>query len=422
MAIDKYAENVPIGHTPVYENNYSRFDYWLAYKEYEYMKWQPIVRQLLGKFRWKENEGAAKLRREIESPSPIKSQIPNPNKLLDGSPPSVDIINTNRFWVETEPVQKRFHSPRFQFRHSFIEKVPSNIKRIRENIQKRVISYDEQYLLGELYHHAPRFYVAGYGYVDAPSGPTSNSAKTSDWVVQQLIANAMEPSIMDLGKIAIDMHDNQDIPYFMGKDFDPKNPIAGGTFAMLGCSEFMLNLGLDPFLLGNKDHNIDVVGDCWKRTPFGFYTWRTWRKPFRFKQDGTMANLQIKEDAADAPNKGETVPDPQYTLLVNSPYECVPIIGKGVGDALELGPPPSEFRNGEVSEDILKMDWNGKVKSNALLLTPSVDEDGNNTMLINPGGRERQLEADWVGGFAPVQRRAITWYFFKRRLGPVASA
>jgi len=416
------AIDVTYGHTPQAEVQFSKLPYILAKKELKSWKSTPLVRKLLGKAKWQPNEGATVMRTEYSTPSPVQRQMPKPNKMFQ-SEPNFDVIGTRRFYNEATPGWKGFHSAEFYWQNSFVEKFPDSIKDAFDDIMNKQKIYDETYLLSELYFQAPRVYIAGQGFISVkPSSAMDQTVKTPDWVQAQVVGKAREAQITDFMQIASQMHDNEGIPFFQGKDYDESSPVPGGTFALLCSTEFMLNLTFDQHLTQNRMLNTDLVGDVWKKTPFGMYTWKTWRTPFRFQIDGTTVAPEITESAADAFNLNETVPNPLYTSMLNdgSPYEVAIILGPGAGEALEVGPPPSEFTNSSVSSKITAIDWNGKIKMNDLFLVPTVGDDGVATVAINPMGLRRRYESLLSVGYVPRQRRAVTLYFYKRKLGPAA--
>jgi hypothetical protein len=407
------------GHTPQAEIIGSRLPYYLAAKELETIKKMPLVRKLFGKTKWSPNEGATKLRTEIISKSPVRRQLPNPNKLLTQEP-KVDVIGQRRFFTEAEPVWQEFHSSTFRWQNSFVDKIPVTIDRARADMTEKIMTFGEQYAVAQLWGHCPSVYVAGYGWVASPVGTdfSDPACKPTDWVKAQLIANAKEASVVDFMKIASEMHDNRGIPFFAGKDFNETDPTNyGGRFALLCSTEFALQMTFDPYVVAKKALDVDLVGDRWKTAPFSFYNWRTWQMPLRYAQDGTLPEPEISEMSDDAFNKGETIPNPGYTKIDQAPWECAIILGKGAGEMMEVGPPPSAFTGGSPTGALLSMDWNGKLVLNKNFLVDTVDNLGNVKQALNPGARQARFEATLSDGFVPLQRRAIAFYFFKRKLG-----
>lgn len=416
------AIDVTYGHTPQPEVQFSRLPYILAKKELAYWKSKPLVRGLLGKADWQPNEGATVMRTEYSTPSPIQRQMPKPNRMFQAEP-KVDIIGNRRHWNEATPGWHSFHSSEFYWQNSYVEKFPTSIKDAFNDIMEKQKVYDETYLLAELYHQSPRVYIAGFGWLPGgiqPASAMDANVKTADWFTGAIKPRVKEASITDFLTIVSQMHDNDRIPFFSGSDYNENQPTGGGTLAMLCSTEFMLNFTFDQFLKENRMLNTDLVGDIWKKAPFGMYQWKNWCMPFRFTNDGTQVAPEITEGDASAYNRYQTVANPLYTGMGAdaSPYECAIILGKGPGDTLSVGPPPSEFTNSSVSSKITAMDWNGKVKMNDLFLVNVPGDDGVDIQAINPGGLRRRYESTLAVGFVPRERRAITLYFFKRKLGP----
>lgn len=404
-----------IAHSPIFSDDVSLLPYVLAWRDLEYLKNKPLIRKLLGRFPWSSNEQAIKVRRESISPSPIKRQIPAPNNALDGSVPKVDTINVRRMVTEAVPYRHRFESATFRWQESYNQKFPKNIMKCRDDIMDKESIFDEQYNLGQIWYNCLNIYVAGVGWINS-NAAADNSIKSADWVATNITQRAGVSSTEDFLNIACEMHDNQRVRFFSGSDYNQEG-IAGGTYALLASSEFQLQRTFDTFLGNNRPLNANIVGDLWKDTPFGMYTWKTWSMPFRFKQDGTMVAPEITEAGPDAPNKGETVPNPDYTSRAVSQWEIALILGKDVGDTIEFGPPPSEFAGNSATKTLLTMDWNGKVRMNGLFLVEAPNEDGNMVQTINPGGYLQRFEAEVIGGYCPVQRRAAVAYAYKRKLG-----
>lgn len=419
------ATDTVYGHQPQVEQTYSRLPYILAYQELQAWKAKPLVRKLLGKDKWQPNEGATVKRTEYFSNAPTKLQLRQPNKMFQANP-KVDVIGTRRHYNEATPVWQEFHSAEFDWQPSFVEKFPDTVKRSFQAMTDAIATYDEQFFLGEIFHQTPRVYVAGQGWLSTvPRDSSTADVKTADWIKANVVGKASEASILDFMQIYSEMHDNDKIPNFSGSDFNEGAPTAGGTFAMLCSTEFMLNMTFDSYLKERRMLNTDLVGDVWSKAPFGLYTWRNWVMPLRWRNDGTMAAPEITEGDDNAFNKGETVANPAYKRMDadGSPWEAIIIMGKGVGEAGQVGPPPEAFTGSSPSGTILTMDWNSKIRLNQNFLVDTVvDDTGTIAKAINPGGRKARYEATWSGLYTPRQRRAACIYFYKRKLGTTVNA
>lgn len=414
MAQEYNAIDVPYNHLVQGETLGSRLPYYLAYQDLQAWKAGPLVRKLLGKpVKWSSNEGSKVLRNEYFTPSPIRRQIPLPNDVW--TDPNVDLIGHRRFSLECTPRWQDMHSDLFDWSNTFIEKFPTKVEDIRKDMQDKNVLFEEQFLMGQLWHMCPRVFVAGNGWVDVAPDATG-ATKNAAWVQGKLVP-AKEGSITELMSIGIEMRNNRGVGYFEGKDYD-ENMKSGGTFALLCSDEFRLAATFDPYVQAARPLNMNLIGDTWREAPFGMYTWRNLRYPIRYAEAGTLPEPEMTEANANAYNKGQTVSNPLYTGLIEAPLEVAIILGKNSGAPLDMGPPPAFFSGPKVSGAILGMSWNGKVEVNKNILVEKFNQDGTVSQAINPGGRKARFESTLTMGFVPKELRAIGAYVYRRRIGP----
>src|SRR5690606_35972914 len=126
------------------------------------------------------------------------------------------------------------------------------------------------------------------------------------------------------------------------------NETIKGKYCIIGSNEAWTALTFDDYVLANKDDKMNLLNDEFSGVLFGNLTYKTERFPLRMTAEGTFPPPEIYVEGADAHNRFETVPNPDY---IKAPYEFAFAFGGGAYEKINVGPPPSEFAGGRISAE-----------------------------------------------------------------------
>ena len=398
-------------------NLYNKLPFYLVKGQIEHFKTWSIWPKLVNKIKWQQNMGDT-MRRVMQEPSPHIRQFAFPARI--GTTPKKDIIDVRERTVDAFVHEQYFESPIFNFLPSFqdfLDNIDNNLTDIAEK-QSR---FNDIFIRGHIFHQSPNVFLpnkAGGELVAAPMGD-GNAAGTSGKTTAFLQANL--PLIGNPGNLSLNainlavnvMETDLRIPALMGRQSEQAG--AQGMYCLVLSGEAYNQFIYDPWVLANKNIDLDVVKEGWKGNLFGRVTCKLEDLPIRIKADGTFPAPEVRELGDTAFNKGESVPNPEY---VNAPYEVAFLVGYGKGySAIEVGPPPAKFAGGKMPKGWGKMFWNGEIEMTKNILIPCLDDHGNTVWEPNKYGRYLQLISSMTCGIVGEQKRSIIPIIFKRWRG-----
>lgn len=405
---------------------YNKLDFYFAKRQVERRKYYTTFNKFTGKVKWTPNMGPT-MRTVITEPSPHLRQTAYPAALTTGTPKK-DVIDIRERKVDEVVYRQRFESlvlswePDFQ---DFMSHVQDNSKDIMDKQER----YDDIFIRTRMFDRAPFVYIpnstnAGGDLIAAPTAlgnaaQDAANSKTAAWL-QAMIALMGNPGNLTmeaLNKLVTVMENDIGAPPFTGSDI-PKDDLGMmNKFVLVLSSEAFNQFSLDPFLLNYKNCTLDIINGRFQGSLFGRITCIIERFPYRFKADGTLPAPEIRELDATAENYGETVPNPVYTSLAQTPYEVAFLMGAEGYDSITVGPPPAAFSGNGLPQGFGKMTWNGEIILTKNILVPCVDDTGAVVQTTNNYGEKLQFISQATYGVRGYQRRNVVPILFKRKRG-----
>ncbi len=410
---------------------YNKLDFYLAKRQVERSKFYKTWKRFLGTVRWKANQGDT-MKTVITEPSPHLRQFAFPAQIT-GGPPRKDVIDIRERTVTEQVYRHRFESLQLSFIpdfRDFMSHVNDNSKDIMEKQER----FEDIYYRGRVLCHSPFVWlpdaVSGIGGGELHAAPTelgnkdmnAVNSKTTAWFQAQ-VPNLGAPgnlSMRTLNKLlTVAENDVGNLP-FSGSTTPAENKGMMNKYVLVCSSEAFNQFSLDPLLLTYKNCSLDVIYDRFQGSLFGRLTAIIEKHPLRFKVDGTFPAPETRELNPNAYNFGETVPNPDYTSPVTSPYEVAFLVGAEGYDAMEVGPPPSAFTGSAEPDGFASMFWNGEIRLTKNFLIPCVDADGAVTYVTNNYGEHLMFISQVSYAMRKYQPRNIIPILFKRKRGDVA--
>ena len=216
---------------------------------------------------------------------------------------------------------------------------------------------------------------------------------------------------------------DQRIPPFKGSGMAaPDNGPLQDKYCLVMDSEAWNQFMFDPFLLANKNCDLNIITEGFRGNLFGRVTCKLEDMPLRIANDGTFAAPESREVNPDAYNFGESVANPDYIV---APRGVALLYGKNDGyKSISVGPPPRAFSGSGMPNGFGKMFWNGEVIISKNLVVPCVDE--NDPAIItyeaNVYGEYLKMFSQITLGCMPQQRRNVIPIIYNRLRGgnPIA--
>lgn len=410
------------GWTEQQQDLFNHVDFFLAKLQVEKRKTFPTHSKLVGKISWKPNMGNV-MRGVRKEPSPHLRQFAFPTKLSAGNPRK-DVVDVRETTAEVEVSRHRFESPVMTFLPDFRDFMTDHVEAHGEDIEEKKIRYEDIFVRGNVFHNSPSIFLpngAAGELVAAPMGDGNRegtSGKTTAFLQAQL-PDIGSPGNLSLNAlnlaITIMENDLRILPY-RGNGMAPGDNMALSDKYCLVCSSEAWNQFMyDPFLLANKNCDLNIITEGFRGLLFGRIIVKIEDLPLRIAADGTFPAPEIREINPDAYNFGETVPNPDY---VSAPYEVAFLYGREGYKSLQVGPPPKAFAGNGMPNGFGKMTWNGEIIITKNLILPCVDEDTDEvTYEANSYGEYLRFQSQIVLGLLGQQKRNVVPIIFKRTRG-----
>lgn len=411
---------------------YNKLPFYLVKMQLEYLKTWSVWPKLVGKVKWQPNMGDT-MRAVSKEPSPHLRQVAFPNRIC--STPKKDIMQVRERTVDALTYRQRFESPIMNFCPSFQDFLTDHVMRTSQDINEKISRFNDVYIRSNIFQQSPYVFwpnrengelkVAPYD-----SEPTSTydyankrttvggDGKTTAWLQAQLV-NIGNPGNLSLNAINLAVMcmqtDMRILPFkgtgTPGGDNAPLN----AYYVLVLSGEAYGQFIYDPWLLRNKNIELDVVKEGFKGSLFGMVTCKLEDLPMRISADGTLPDPETVELNPAAFNYGESVPSAAYLA---APYEVAFLVGQGDGyKAIEIGPPPKDFAGNGMPKGFGNMFWNAETIITKNILVPCQDADGNMVWDTNKYGEQLQIIAQGVFGIVGEQKRSIIPIIFKRWRG-----
>ena len=426
-------QNVCAGWNEQQRNLYNNLPYYFAKIQVDRRKTFTTWDKFCGRIKWTPNMGDT-MRMIRKEPSPHIRQFAVPTAIGGaGTAPKRDVIDIREMTGDVGIYKHRFETQVMNFLPSFRDFM-SHVNDHATDIMEKQERFNDIYLRGSIFHYAPYIYVAGVGLIEngVPSGlPTavtnadgtqgSSTAKSTNFCAAMAPTVASNLDMVGLSQLATIAETDLRIPPFSGST-GPDG--VNDKFVLVCSSEAWHQFTFDPWLLANKNCALDVVNGQFRGDLFGRITCRIEDLPLRMNGAGgfaapemRVAQVNAQNVASDPYNANESVSNYAYSGLANSPYEWAFLVGAKGYDAVEVGPPPSEFTGKEAPVGFGKMFWNGEVQLTKNVLLQCLDENGTTQYALNQYGEYLQFISQVTYGIAPKQRRNIIPILFKRKRG-----
>lgn len=419
ITVPSIDNNICTGWTEQQIDLYNKLPFYLVKMQLYYMKTWSVWPKLVGKIKWQPNMGTT-MRRVSKEPSPHLRQFAFPNAICDA--PLKDVMDVRERTVDASVNWHQFESLIMNYCPDFRDFMTDHVMRTAKDINEKQIRYNDVFIRGNIFHQSPYVFLPNKvngELVTAPMG-NGNTAGTSGKTTAFLQANLPligNPGNLSVNAINLCMNimetDFRMLP-FSGSQMNEDAP-PDGKYVLVISGEAYNQFIYDPWVLANKNIQLDVVKETFKGDLFGRITCKLEDMPIRIKADGTFPAPEVRELNPDAFNYGESVPNPDY---VNAPYEVAFMVSGMKGySAIEVGAPPKEFAGRGMPEGFGKMFWNGEQEITKNLILPCNDADGNRQYDTNKYGRYLQIISAMTFGIVGEQKRSIIPIIFKRWRG-----
>ena len=401
-------------------NYYNKLPYYFVKATGAWQKRWETWSKILKSVPWQANMGDTMRQVGLE-PSPVLRQQAFPKLLAEA--PKGDIIHLKERTTDAKLRRQRFTTPNFHFLPSFQDFMGQKVGPYRENLNRQVSIYAEQFYRTHMFHWSPYVYVAGVGLLSAPSaeGSADGSTGKSNGFLATEVLNKVSTglSFQEVFK-ALNLFEQEvgATPFEgdgqPGGDSQPLNE----KYLLVGASEVWNNWIDDPWLKENRPINMNIVTQGFQGDLFGRARFRTEKFGIRIKHDNNfLASYPAPEYVelnANSPELFRTKPNKAYAT--ESQVGVAWLVGGNNYQYIEVGAPPASFTEKDVN-GLVGMDWNGKIQMTKNILTMVTDDNGNQMPDTNSWGEYLRLQAQVALGIVGFNKFNVMPIFYKRNVG-----
>lgn len=405
-------------------NLFNKLDFYLAKMQVDRRKTWTTWNKFTGKRRWQPNMGDT-MRLVRKAPSPHIRQFAFPRQITGGAPKK-DVMDVREVKADAQVYRHRFESPVLNFVPDFRDFMTDHVDAHGKDIMEKIERFEDIYLRGGIFHMAPYAFVAKPNSVDLISCPwwtgTGNFTEATDGKNAAFI-QATIPTVTShltlaaLNMAMVIMENDLGVPPFKGSGLPKESAGLQDKYCLVHSAETWAQFTFDPYLLANKNCDLDIVNDNFKGDLFGRITGRCEDKPIRYKTTGAYEAPEIRVSGGATWEEGDTAPNPAYTDPETSPIEVSFLVGTQGYESIDVGPPPEKFASGNPPDNFAKMFWNGEVRLTKKFTVPCYDDQGNLYYDLNTYGEHLKFISQASFGLVATQRRNIVPIFHKRKRG-----
>lgn len=402
----------------------TRIPYWSRYKK------------LFGTRKWSPNMGDTLLG-VIAEYSPKATQVHKP-KYINNTPlrtiaSSFERSNTARLY------RHKFESPQFNWLPSFRDIRKSQLAFAMEDLNRQVAFGFDDFVRWQILQFSPYMFVCGATNpvlsgipVGPPGEGTLVDPKTTAFF-QSVGAAVGTNGYLDYKNICAVRSAARNVLGMVPWDGAPGTPadnkIMSGNWLLMGEPQIYEALSFDEHVLNNRPLAMNLLNKEFMGIISDNIVFRQEMYALRMAADGTFpapeiesaypANATVTTGTSTTTDPGgalrsEVIPNPDY---VNAAFGFAFFFGNKPYEALDVGPPPSEFTNGQVDgARIAKMSWNGEVKLTDKLLINYGSASGLtvDALDFNKYGEFLQLICDTTLGLIPNTPRFCMPIIYRR--------
>jgi hypothetical protein len=421
--------NVCSGWTEQQLDLYNHLDFYLAKLSVERRKTYATHSRLFGSIAWKPNMGPI-MKGVRKEPSPHLRQFAFPQRIRNQA--KKDVHDVREVTVPTEVYHHKFESPIMNFLPDFRDFMTDHVDAHGIDLEDKKQRYLDIFCRGFAFHAAPFIWVAGRSdanpLTEAPSSDDQEAiaagtkGKTQAFLADMAgkVGNPGNLSLTEINAVVTSAEEDLRIVPFTGAgDSAPKdNATPNLMYCLVLSAEAWNQFIYDPWLLANKNCDLNVITNGFRGNLFGRVTCKLEDLPLRMKVDCSFPAPESRVLAPDAYNVGETIISPEFSLISNCPLEWAFLYGGEGFKALKIGPPPAAFANNGLPEGFGKMRWNGEVIITKNLIMKCMTDDNNVEYEPNSYGEYLKFISHITLGAIAQQRRNVIPILFKRRRGP----
>lgn len=412
---------------------YNKLPFYLAKMQVDYRSTWATWRKFLGTRKWQRNMGDT-LKAVTKEPSPHIRQFATPALL--SAAPKKDVVDVRERTATAQVRRHRHESLNLNFVPDFQDFLTDHVDAAGQDILEKQTRFEDLFYRSQIYYQSPKVAVAGRaaGYMvaapmDIATESTANNvttltgvnAKSTAWnqaMIAQLGADS-RVTMAFLNKLLTIAENDERIRPYTGNDIPKQDQGLNGKFALVIPTEVFNNFTFDPYLLQNKNCNLDIVNGRFQGSLFGRITCMLEDKPLYVKEDGTFAAPEVRVLDPNAFNYGESIPNEAYTSMddTGSPYGWGFLVGAEGYEAIEVGPPPSAFSGNGMPKGFGKMFWNGEIMITKNLLIPCPTDDNANNVELNVYGEYLKFISQTTYAILGKQKRNIIPFLYGRHRG-----
>ena len=405
-------------------DRYNKPPFYLALQQVKQFPEWTVWNKLIGTTQWQPNMGNT-MKGVIVEPSPISRTFFAPNPITQQA--KKDVISQYERTNEALLYRHKFESPQFNFLPSFTDFRKKQINTASTDISRQITAADDIFARTYIFDMSPYVFISGKAkdaegakeLVTAPSGLSNDArtagGKTTNWLqyAVSLVGNNKGNLGLKVIKKALDiMTEDLQVPAWEGMVNTPKdNESIKGKYVLLGSNEAFSALTFDEHVLQYKPLGMNILNEEFAGSLFNKVVYKIERFPIRILADGTCPPPQRYEASPNAFNQYETIPNPDYT---SAPFEVAFLMGANPYDKINVGPPPSEFAGGKISESKFnKLFWNGEVRITDNILV-NYGTEAAPVLDTNKYGEAMELISSVVYGILPVNKRYVFPIIYRR--------